>query len=540
VSFARSGLIDGHASGFEYLCWSFFEGTRDPRGAAIGPAINPVLDPAMGADCVVWANRGGGKTYLGAVATMLDLVFKAGVQVRLLAGSREQAGRMHEHLRALFERPLLRELLAKETTGQRVELRNGSRAQVLSASQRSVRGARVQKLRCDEVELFKRELWEAAQLTVRSMALVGPWGETVRGSVEALSTMHVPFGLMWSIVGESTPVGGGASGGASGGRVLFRWGVVDALEHCPPTRVCERCALVDACAGRAKQRGPQEAGHIRIDDALRARARVSSSMWESEMLCLRPSRGGSVLPEFDERVHVFDADEPRHAVTSELAARSALDDDAPVRLVAGMDFGLRSPAVVLLATLDADGVVRVWDERVESDVRLEEHVDALAKMCVRGGWAVPEGTTREAGEARTTGELSASERRAALARVSWIGVDPAGNARSEQTGVSAVTLLRRAGLQVRTRRLALTDGIELLRRRLEGRTAGTPGAGPTLFVHRRCGRLIESLMRYRYPADRPESLEPLKDGNDHAVDALRYLVINADRQASGAASYART
>jgi phage terminase large subunit len=50
-----------------------------------------------------------------------------------------------------------------------------------------------------------------------------------------------------------------------------------------------------------------------------------------------------------------------------------------------------------------------------------------------------------------------------------------------------------------------------------------------LMVHARCVHLIESLETYRYPADRPEALTPVKDGSDHAVDALRYLVANLDR-----------
>ena len=48
-------------------------------------------------DCVVWANRGGGKTELAAAATLLDCVFKAGCSVRILGGSLEQSSRMYEY-----------------------------------------------------------------------------------------------------------------------------------------------------------------------------------------------------------------------------------------------------------------------------------------------------------------------------------------------------------------------------------------------------------------------------------------------------------
>ncbi len=49
-------------------------------------------------DCVVWANRGGGKTQIAAAATLLDCLFKPNCQVRILGGSGEQASRMYEYL----------------------------------------------------------------------------------------------------------------------------------------------------------------------------------------------------------------------------------------------------------------------------------------------------------------------------------------------------------------------------------------------------------------------------------------------------------
>src|SRR5215212_3296659 len=51
-----------------------------------------------GGDVVVWAPRGGGKTRLGALVTLLDLIHKPGVNIRILGGSLEQSSRMWEHL----------------------------------------------------------------------------------------------------------------------------------------------------------------------------------------------------------------------------------------------------------------------------------------------------------------------------------------------------------------------------------------------------------------------------------------------------------
>ncbi|MBC7771238.1 MAG: hypothetical protein H7210_01960 [Pyrinomonadaceae bacterium] len=560
------GLVPGNDAPFSYLAHAFFEGRFTPQ-----PGPSAVLRRAAPADCVVWANRGGGKTFLGAVASMLDLVFKPGIEIRILGGSLEQSQRMHEYLRRLFESPCVAPLVDGKITERRLALINGSRAQVLAQSQTSVRGTRVQKVRCDEAELFEPEVWEAAQLTTRSMRLAGPWGPWVRGAVEALSTMHKPFGLMWNIVGGASheersalrahepaisdasgadqrtepPAGSHASAEQANGfsgpqpgppdvagssntkRVLFRWGVVDVLSVCGPEHQCRQCALHPECNGRAKmrdaaalhpvvrracatqRRGESELahvspGHVSIDDAIRMKSRVSESVWQSEMLCLRPRRTDCVYPEFDAAVHV-----------GEWSLEAARETDAsgasPKRItwLAGMDFGFRSPTVVLVAWLDnvyeaggaepAHAALHIEAEHIQSEWTIHQHIKHIQDGVGLG-----------------------------LPKPAWIGVDPAGNQRSEQTGLSAVTAMRKAGLVVRSRRFELHEGIELVRARLRP-AGGAHGSSPTLYIHSRCKRLIEAMHRYHYPEDRPESLDPVKDGFDHAADALRYLMVNLDR-----------
>lgn len=469
VSVPRRALTPGHSAPFDYLAHAFFEGAP-----ALGEA--PLAPP----DAVVWANRGGGKTFLGALATMLDLVHKPGIEVRILGGSFEQSRRMHAHLRALFAREPLAGLVDGRITERRLALVDGSVVELLAQSQTSVRGTRVQKLRCDEVELFDPDVWEAAQLVTRSKAVQLPDGRTlvVRGTIDCLSTMHLPHGLMHAIVEECR----------AGRRRLFRWGVADALARCGPEHACRSvdadCALFPECQGRAKAWSDHEpAGHIEIADALAMKARVSAAAWEAEMLCLRPSRTHAVLPEFDPRLHVIHDDPP----------------DSPAHTwIAGMDFGYRSPTVVLWACVDPAGTLRVLAERVESGLVLGDHVRAI----LESPW--PPG---------------------GHARLAWIGVDPAGRQMNDQTGVSAVQAMGRANLRVRTRSMSVQEGLALVRARLRPAAAGLP---PRLFVHARCARLVESLERYHYRPDRPESIEPVKDGNDHAADALRYMVQNLD------------
>lgn len=530
VRFPLKAMIEGHHTPLDYLTHAFFEGVRfAPDG------VTPLAASAASVDCVVWANRGGGKTFLGAIATLLDLLYKPGIEIRILAGSMDQARRMDRHLRRLVglgaggdRNEWIRDQVKKQTD-RRIVMANGSEVELLAQSETSVRGTRVQKLRCDEVELFKREVWEAAQLTTRSKEC---GGKEVRGAVECLSTMQRPYGIMHNLIGEAR----------AGKRALFKWGVADVLERCGDEHRCEwridggvvseagseerdvgrvfslpvlipsgreislvpsppsspevrdqpevrRCPLFSECAGRAKDNARNPGGHIAVSDAIRMKSRVSEACWASEMLCLHPKRTDAVIPEFDVKMHVFEGE----ANTENR------------RLIAGMDFGYRAPTVILWALLDVDGVVRVVDERSEREVVMAEHVGAL-----------------KAGRGR---------RERPWGRVAWASVDPAGNAANSQTRESDIDLIRKAGVEVRSRRSKVSEGLELIRARLKP-AAGEDGAParPRLFIHRRCATLIESLERYHYDPDRPYKEAPVKDGFDHAVDALRYLLLGVDRK----------
>lgn len=443
----RRALIEGHDAPFDYVQHAFFE-DRLPR------------------DCVVWANRGGGKTQLGAIVTLLDMLFKPGIQVRILGGSLDQSSKMYGYLKHLLEDDVFRDLVAGRITGRMVSLVNGSAVEVLSQSERAVRGHRVHKLRCDEVELFEPEVWDAAQMVTRSGMCDDVF---VRASIETMSTMHRPFGLMQRLVRDA----------ASSGRCVFRWSVIDTLRRCEPSRRCEDCPLAEYCGGLARR----AAGFIDIDDAIQQRARIGDATWKAEMLCERPSRSDTVYPEFDRSVHVAEFDAP-------IAAREGKADGM---WIAGMDFGYRSPTVLFWAWHDEDeDVVHIIDELVEAERTTEELIDAAGER----PWPRPV----------------------------WIGADPAGHQRSEQTGLSTIALWKRADWPVRSRSIALEAGIRAVRRRLK-RGDGAVG----LRIHPRCSALIESLSMYHYPPDKPECTVPVKDGHDHAADALRYLIINLDR-----------
>lgn len=576
VRLPRSPLVREHAAPFDYLVHAFFEGRftklRGKRGvdrtngvdlAAPGgsddgaapdrPDIDRFAESGEGAgptaaasaigdhaladpaptDCVVWANRGGGKTFLGAIATLLDLLYKPGIEIRVLGGSLDQSRRMHAHLRRLLDplrRPTLHEQVAGKITDRRIALRNGSEVELLAASQTSVRGTRVQKLRCDEVDLFDTDLWEAAQLVTRSKTVTARDGRAVhvRGTVECLSTMHLPYGIMHRVVGEAR----------QGSRRLFRWGVVDVLDECGPERACRGtepidggeshgtpdaeaegaarvgdCPLWRECKGRAKSRPAASLGHVTVDDAITQKRRVSLATWEAEMLCLRPRRNDSVLPEFDHKVHVrsWPGGGPEELAAREPDGAATASPERLLAWVGGMDFGFRAPTVVLWACVDSAGALWIVDEHVVRETILS---DVIAVM------------RRGLGERGTPGAPGCG-----WPALAWIGVDPAGKQKESQTGRNNHQCLRDAGFRVRFQGSGIADGLALIRARLQ------PADGPPrLFIDPRCARLIESMETYHYDPRHPDLETPAKDGPDHAVDALRYLVLNLDRAHKAAKS----
>lgn len=323
-------VCEGHNSPMDYLWQSFDVDFMLPR-------------PANG-DSVVWANRGGGKTRLAAVATLLDCIFKRGCQVRILGGSAEQASRMYEYLVG-FLHSGFDDFLAGAMLKDRCSFINGSRVEVLTQSCKSVRGQHVQKLRCDEVELFDEEVFAAAKFSTNSSS-------DILAGIETISTMHRPYGLMRQIVNNAEKLG----------RPIFKWCLWETIEKCVG-RSCSQCKLWSDCGGRSKN----AAGYLSIDDCITQMERASRASFEAEMLCMRPSRENVVFDEFDPAVHV-----------------GPVDYDPNLPLYRTLDFGFVNPFVCLWIQVDGDGVVRVIDEYIRSRATIDVHAEEIKKLTPSG------------------------------------------------------------------------------------------------------------------------------------------------------------
>ncbi len=316
-------ICEGHNSPMDYL-WESYSAdfTKEKRANA---------------DAIIWANRSGGKTELAAIATLLDCVFKPRCQVRILAGSGEQAGRMYEYLQGFLSNGF-EGFLAGAIRKDKCRFSNGSGVEVLTQSPMSVRGQHIQKLRCDEVELFDEDVFGAAKFVTQSKA-------EVIAAMEMISTMYRPYGLMQKLV----------SSAGDNGTPVFKWCLWEVIEKCRD-RVCSACPLWGDCGGKAKKGN----GYLKIDDCVTQMRRASRAGWEAEMLCKKPSRENVVFSEFDSDIHVRE-----------------VDYDGNLPLYRSLDFGFVNPFVCLWIQVDKDGTARVIDEYVRSRATIDVHAGEI-------------------------------------------------------------------------------------------------------------------------------------------------------------------
>jgi hypothetical protein len=523
----RRAVCPGHVAPMEYL-------------------IRSILHP--GRDLVVWASRGGAKTELGSVAAHLDSIMRPGCQTRILGGSLDQSEKMYEYMQKKWDGPM-RGLLAREPTARRTELVNGSIVEVLTQSPRSVRGQRVHRLKCDEVDEFSPEVWQAAQFVTQSSA--GGDGRWIAAHMEVFSTMHRPFGPMAEIVdglAESSrdlpdrQAGRELAGAPAciedhqadehareltlaargAGPLLLKWCLWEVIEPCrKEDRSCSRCPLWTDCLGKARLAD----GYFPIDDAIAQKSRASPAAWQAEMLCLRPRADGLVFAEFDPARHVAPA-----------------GYNAGLPLYRAIDFGYANPFVCLWVQKECGTSTPPAPPGDRSETRATSHEPSpgsaggftstsrsheqspgsaggftgadLSRVRLR---VIGEYVARERPVAEHAREMAARDPGPVLATYA----DPAGWQRSDVTGTGPCQELARLGMRVRTPHAGILEGVELLRRLLKNR----PG-GPGLVIDPSCRWLIRALQEYHWDeSDGGHRNErPAKDGPDHAIDALRYLV----------------
>jgi hypothetical protein len=185
---------------------------------------------------------------------------------------------------------------------------------------------------------------------------------------------------------------------------------------------------------------------------------------------------------------------------------------------AALDYGFAHYTVVLLGCTDGDGNVFVVDEHAQRLWLPQRHAAGIKAML---------GRRKIGGRRLELGDLSRFV----------AGADVFSR---QSDGTTIADQYARAGIKLRPANMDRVNGwAEVLLRLGEPNSVGTaePPIPPRLFIHRRCGRLIETLPALQHDPNRPEDVLKVDSdddgvGGDDAADALRYLVATKPRAIS--------
>lgn len=180
VSFPTQAVCPGHVSPWQVFCEAYF-------------AKHPLM--------ILKGSRAlAGKSFLLATLGITEAA-TLGCDVNILGGSGEQAKRVHDYMQDHWRfRRAPRSLLASDPTKRETTLTNHATIQALMASQASVRGPHIPRLRIDEAEDATIDLIEAA--LGQPMGLKGVPLQTLISS-----THHVPNGTMTELLKRAAEKG---------------------------------------------------------------------------------------------------------------------------------------------------------------------------------------------------------------------------------------------------------------------------------------------------------------------------------------------
>ena len=272
-------FTDGHSTPFAFVADAYFN---------------------SGQDLAAWANRSGLKTLCSSVIAALEYRFAEGpLHARVLSGSEDQARNLYGYW-AKWCNTLLADRLTGDPGRLLTRLNNGD-MEILAASQRKVRGAKVQRLYRDEIDEIDPDVMAA------SVGMLDSRGGIPARTIDT-STWHKAHGPMGKLIEEAD----------KRNIRLHRWNIWESIANCPAQRHdngknCESCRLGQVCLAKARETNPtakigiaaKAHGLCNIDDAIKQLSQWSQQQWEAEAECKRPSLEGLVYPQFDRAKHVI-------------------------------------------------------------------------------------------------------------------------------------------------------------------------------------------------------------------------------------------
>ena len=463
INFPHRAYTQGHSSPFGFIADAFFH---------------------PGHDIAAWAPRSGGKTLGSSIIARLGFLFIEGLQSRVLSGSQDQANNLYEYWMNWVSRIYPQQVSGKVQI-HRTRI-NGGKFEILTASQKSVRGPKLQLLLEDERDEIDFALTEAAQGMLAAVEATDTQ-EAIPARTIHTSTWHNVGGSMGKLIAACP----------ENGVRLHKWNLWECISECLEERHdngrnCPGCPLgVDCLAARSayelsnpgmsKKIGiaAEPFGIFTVEDAIKRYQKLSRETIDAEYLCKRPSPDGLVYPSFDPLKHKVD---------------KAPDD---LKIYRTIDWGYNC-FVCLWLGMDKNGTVYLLDTYRAETSKVSTNAAYIKAHAIKS--------------------------------IAGTFCDPAGRNKNDQTGRSSIDEFRRLGIhatyRLDQRSRNVNNGVKLVRNHLN------PASGPPrlYYVDTPQNRVFATAMQsYVNRKVNQEWIDEPQDPQEyeHIPDALRYFFVNA-------------
>lgn len=451
---------------------AYTEGHGTPFGFVSDAFFHPEWDLAT------WANRSGLKTLSASIIAALEYrYYEVPLSGRVLAGSDAQAHNLYEYWVNWCERILRGRVKGQPQKSQTYV--SGGKFEVLTASPKQVRGPKVSRLYCDEIDEIDPPIYDAATGMLDSRHGI------IARRVDT-STWHRPAGPMGKLVAEAD----------KRGIRLYRWNLWDTIERCPEERHgqgrnCEDCPLGTPCLAKAREIhldpdwpigiAAECDGMLHLSDAIKQIRQWGQRQHDAEALCKRPSAEGLVYPEFDRVRH------RRETAPADL------------KIYRSIDWGY-DVFVCLWIGEDKDGTSYILDTYRARREGLRVHADFINAH--------------------------------RLQNIVATYCDPAGKSKSDQTGKSNIEQLQEWGIKCQYTTAARLRNVKNGIQMVSGMLAPASGSPRLYYVpNDNSNTFLKAMESYHNRKVNDVWIDEPKDPQEyeHIPDALRYYTVNRQR-----------
>lgn len=244
-----------------------------------------------------------------------------------------------------------------------------------------------QHVSIDEVELMDWAILQEAFNMARD-------AKGYKGATRLTSTRKKNSGTMQKIIDEAD----------KRGLKIYQWNLWDTVETCPLTtdsnghiidtqevyfetddlgnqvstmvyKSCLSCPMLAGCKGQAKTSNAGPKAVVSLDDAKKLYTSLDASVWDAQVICIKPGSESMVYPMFKPEIHVIDY---QTALKQKYGENYDHIFDVEYEVYAGQDAGFICPATVFLQVIDdpetGDQLIVIFDELYEHNIAPSKYI----------------------------------------------------------------------------------------------------------------------------------------------------------------------